>query len=82
MFCKRCRSCAKLLKENKEVQPELYESAAVYFSDIVQFTALAAESTPMEVVKLLNDLYLAFDKIISKYTVYKACMKYCVALGI
>ena len=65
------RSCAKLLKENKEVQPEQYDDTAIYFSDIVQFTALSAESTPMEVVKLLNDLYLAFDEIIAKYQVYK-----------
>ena len=58
-------------KENKEVQPEQYNLTAIYFSDIVQFTALAAESTPMEVVKLLNDLYFTFDEIISKYKVYK-----------
>jgi len=51
--------------------PELYKEASVYFSDIVSFTTLASESTPMEVVDFLNDLWTVFDDIINKFNVYK-----------
>jgi len=50
---------------------ELFEESSVYFSDIVGFTKLAAESQPMEVVDLLNDLYTALDGVIARHSVYK-----------
>jgi len=43
----------------------------LYESDIVGFTALSAASTPMQVVTLLNDLYLAFDGVVDNFRVYK-----------
>jgi len=50
---------------------EFFEEASVYFSDIVGFTKLAAESRPLEVVDLLNDIYGALDVVIAKHDVYK-----------
>jgi len=73
LFCLavRCRSVADSLKLGSNVMPELYKEASVYFSDIVSFTTLASESTPMEVVDFLNDLWTVFDDIINKFNVYK-----------
>ncbi|XP_077863910.1 atrial natriuretic peptide receptor 1-like [Saccoglossus kowalevskii] len=64
-------SVAEALKLGKTVPPEDYESCTIYFSDIVGFPELTAESSPIQIVKFLNDLYGCFDEIIGNHDVYK-----------
>ncbi|KAK1346592.1 hypothetical protein QTO34_000449 [Cnephaeus nilssonii] len=71
LSCHRGQSVAESLKKGCTVEPEGFDLITLYFSDIVCFTTISAMSDPIEVVDLLNDLYILFDAIISSHDVYK-----------
>ena len=65
---------ASKLMSGEEVPPENFEKATIFFSDVVDFTSLAFNSTPFEVVVLLDALYVMFDGVIEEHDVYKVLM--------
>ncbi|KAK2850797.1 hypothetical protein Q5P01_007073 [Channa striata] len=65
------KSVAKQLRKHKHVEAESYEKVTIFFSDIVGFTSISASCTPLQVVEMLNNLYMCFDTRIESYNVYK-----------
>lgn len=76
LFPNILRSVAEALKVGGTVEPECFDNVTLYFSDIVGFTTISANSEPIEVVDLLNDLYTLFDAIIGNHDVYKVKRSY------
>ncbi|KAI6192045.1 Guanylate cyclase [Aphelenchoides bicaudatus] len=62
---------ANELKLGRAVPPRTFKQASIFFSDIVGFTTLCSNSTPLEVVTMLNSVYTGFDDIINKHGAYK-----------
>ncbi|XP_072768925.1 uncharacterized protein, partial [Nerophis lumbriciformis] len=65
------KTVARQLRRHKHVEAESYEKVTIFFSDIVGFTSISASCTPLQVVGMLNNLYLCFDTRIDSYDVYK-----------
>ena len=56
---------------SSQVHPEVFDCASVLFCDIVGFTPLCAQSSPEQVVTLLNELYNRYDSVMDTYDCYK-----------
>jgi class 3 adenylate cyclase len=65
------RRVADALKNGQKVNPEDHENVTIVFSDIVRFTDISRELTPLKVSHMLDRLYLAFDSIARKHQVFK-----------
>lgn len=57
-------SVAESLRQGHTVEACEFSEATVLFTDIVTFTNICALCTPYDVVNLLNDLYLGFDRLV------------------
>ncbi|VDL76516.1 unnamed protein product [Nippostrongylus brasiliensis] len=66
---KRLKKMAKELEEEKHKTDVLL--CDLLFTDIVTFTVICSKCTPYDVVAMLNDLYLRFDRLIMLHNVYK-----------
>lgn len=57
--------------ENKLELTERFEGATILFADIKGFTSYSNKNTPVQVVKMLRQLFEEFDKLCLRYNVYK-----------
>ncbi|XP_056417592.1 guanylate cyclase soluble subunit alpha-2 isoform X1 [Hyla sarda] len=76
---------AQMLWEGKSVEARKFDEVTMLFSDIVGFTAVCAECTPMQVISMLNELYTRFDYQCGFLDIYKVETigdAYCVAAGL
>ncbi|XP_041372552.1 uncharacterized protein LOC121385829 [Gigantopelta aegis] len=62
---------AQKMIQQEPIDPESYQSVTIYFSDIVDFTYISSNSSPLQVVNMLNMLYEMFDNQLELFDVYK-----------
>ncbi|MBT8218404.1 MAG: hypothetical protein KJP00_01175 [Bacteroidia bacterium] len=62
---------AKELKEKGKVMPRQYKMSSVLFTDFKNFTKLAEELQPHEVLANLDECFLAFDDFCKKHNMEK-----------
>lgn len=62
---------AKELKDNGVVQARYHHSTTVLFTDFVNFSSIAAQLDPRELIEILDSCFSAFDKIVSSYGIEK-----------
>ncbi|MBE9042384.1 PAS domain-containing protein [Oscillatoriales cyanobacterium LEGE 11467] len=65
------KSIVTKLKQDPSAIAEHFESVTILFADIVGFTPLSTRLTPFELVKLLNQIFSKFDRLVEKYEVEK-----------
>lgn len=62
---------AQQLWQGQQVQARKFDDVTMLFSDIVGFTAVCAQCTPMQVISMLNELYTRFDHQCGFLDIYK-----------
>uniref|UniRef100_A0A8C6U0S1 guanylate cyclase n=1 Tax=Neogobius melanostomus TaxID=47308 RepID=A0A8C6U0S1_9GOBI len=76
---------AQKLWQGHHVPARKFDDVTMLFSDIVGFTAVCAQCTPMQVISMLNELYTRFDYqcgILDVYKIETIGDAYCVASGL
>ncbi len=64
-------SIAEKLKNSDAAIAQYHPAATILFSDIVGFTPLSAQLTPIELVNLLNRIFSIFDQLAEKHGLEK-----------
>lgn len=62
---------AEQLKNGQQVVADTFNSVTVLFADIVDFTPLASQLRPNELVALLNNIFSTFDRLAEHYGLEK-----------
>jgi guanylate cyclase len=65
------KEIAAILKNEQRTIADQYEEASVLFADMVNFTPMSAEMSPVEMVNLLNEIFSHFDSLVEKYGLEK-----------
>ncbi|MBP0018998.1 MAG: response regulator [Cyanobacteria bacterium SBLK] len=59
------------LKCDRQSIAEEFNEATILFADLVGFTKLAAQMSPLELVEWLNQIFSTFDRLVRKYRLEK-----------
>lgn len=52
------------------MRPDYYENVTIYFNDLMEFSNIMAHhKSYVEVIEILNELFIAYDTIVSFYDV-------------
>ena len=62
---------ADVLRAGGKVEPESKDCVTIFFSDIVGFTDISSELTPIKVSDMLDRLYGEFDELSQMHDVFK-----------
>lgn len=62
---------AERLKMGEQTIADNFESVTVLFSDIVSFTQLSSEIPPIDLVRLLNEIFSEFDRLAEEFGLEK-----------
>jgi len=65
------KEIAPALKAGRQTIAEHYDVASVMFADIVGFTDLSVRLSPAEMVRLLNEIFSHFDRLVETYGLEK-----------
>lgn len=65
------KDIAELLKNKPDSIAEQYSEASILFADVVNFTPMSSQMTPIELVELLNQVFSQFDDLVEKYDLEK-----------
>uniref|UniRef100_A0A7S2S7C0 guanylate cyclase n=1 Tax=Mucochytrium quahogii TaxID=96639 RepID=A0A7S2S7C0_9STRA len=65
------KDIARQLMHKTAVLPEAYNDVTIFFSDIKGFTDISSQLEPVEVVVMLNKMYLVMDFCSDLFDVYK-----------
>ncbi|NEW96673.1 adenylate/guanylate cyclase domain-containing protein [Rhodopseudomonas sp. BR0G17] len=62
---------SNILKGEHRTIADQYDEASILFADVVQFTPLARSMSPLELVGLLDEVFMCFDLLVEKYQLEK-----------
>ncbi len=65
------QAIAERLKKEQRTIADSFAEVTVLFADIVGFTQLAAQTSPVELVNLLNQIFSAFDQLAEQHGLEK-----------
>ena len=55
---------------------------SIFFMDVVGFTPMSKDADPQDVMKMLNELFSAFDILCDKHDVYKVIRQLCACISV
>lgn len=65
------REIADILRNENRVIADAFEGASILFADVVDFTPMSANMSPVELVELLNEVFSHFDALVERYGLEK-----------